>query len=127
SGHADLRRRAGLRKRLQGSFPEGRVHPLAHGISHALGFTQRQSIAFALALAVGIRVALGLAVDADVPVSSATLADTFVMIAMNNPESPLMDSVERRRPGTSLRGYVTRALPHSSAVVVGNRAPHEAR
>src|SRR5437899_5998234 len=116
-----------MRKRLQGSFPEGRVHPLAHGISLALGFTQRQSIAFALALAVGIRVALGLAVDAAVPVSSATLADTFLMLAMNNPESPFMESVERRRPGTSLRGYVTRTLPHSSAIVVANRAPHEPR
>jgi len=103
------------------------VHPLAHGISLALGFTQRQSIAFALALAVGIRVALGLAVDAAVPVSSATLADTFLMLAMNNPESPFMESVERRRPGTSLRGYVTRTLPHSSAIVVANRAPHEPR
>src|SRR5438128_1447027 len=116
-----------MRKRLQGSFPEGRVHPLAHGISLALGFTQRQSIAFALALAVGIRVALGLAVDAAVPVSSATLADTVLMLAMNNPESPFMESVERRRPGTSLRGYVTRTLPHSSAIVVANRAPHEPR
>ena len=49
------------------------------------------------------------------------------MLAMNDPETPFLDSVERRRPGTSLRGYVTRTLPHSSAIVVANRAPHEPR
>jgi trehalose 6-phosphate synthase len=42
-------------------------------------------------------------------------------------ESAFMDSVERRRPGTSMRAYVTRTLPHSSAIVVANRAPHEPR
>ena len=42
-------------------------------------------------------------------------------------ESPFQDSVDRRRPGTSMRGYVTRTLPHSSAIVVANRAPHEPR
>src|SRR3982074_2461395 len=42
-------------------------------------------------------------------------------------ESPFLDSVERRRPGTSMRAYVTRTLPHSSAIVVANRAPHEPR
>src|ERR1700681_1771374 len=42
-------------------------------------------------------------------------------------ESPFLDSVERRRPGTSMRAYVTRTLPHSSAIVVSNRAPHEPR
>jgi trehalose 6-phosphate synthase len=42
-------------------------------------------------------------------------------------ESPFVDSVERRRPGTSMRAYVTRTLPHSSAIVVANRAPHEPR
>src|SRR6202165_5636874 len=42
-------------------------------------------------------------------------------------DSPFMDSVERRRPGTSMRAYVTRTLPHSSAIVVANRAPHEPR
>ena len=41
--------------------------------------------------------------------------------------SPFQESVERRRPGTSMRGYVTRTLPHSSAIVVSNRAPHEPR
>src|SRR6266566_2295674 len=40
-------------------------------------------------------------------------------------ESPFLDSVERRRPGSSMRAYVTRTLPHSSAIVVANRAPHE--
>src|SRR6202049_4378631 len=42
-------------------------------------------------------------------------------------DSPFLDSVERRRPGTSMRAYVTRTLPHSSAIVVANRAPHEPR
>src|SRR5207248_3391476 len=50
-----------------------------------------------------------------------------LMLAVNNTESPFLESVERRKPGTSLRGYVTRTLPHSSAVVVANRAPHEPR
>src|ERR1700680_4347354 len=42
-------------------------------------------------------------------------------------DSPFLDSVERRRPGTSMPAYVTRTLPHSSAIVVANRAPHEPR
>src|SRR5256714_571485 len=42
-------------------------------------------------------------------------------------ESPFLDSVERRRPGSSMRAYVTRTLPHTSAIVVANRAPHEPR
>ncbi len=42
-------------------------------------------------------------------------------------DSPFMESVERRRPGGSMRAYVTRTLPHHSAVVVSNRAPHEPR
>src|SRR4029077_10309086 len=42
-------------------------------------------------------------------------------------DSPFMMSVERRRPGGSMRAYVTRTLPHSSAIVVSNRAPHEPR
>jgi hypothetical protein len=50
-----------------------------------------------------------------------------MVVMSSNPESPFLDSVERRRPGTSLRGYVTRTLPHVSAVVVANRAPHEPR
>ena len=49
------------------------------------------------------------------------------MLAMRNPDPPFLDSVERRRPGTSLRAYVTRTLPHSSTIVVANRAPHEPR
>ncbi len=32
-------------------------------------------------------------------------------------ESPFLESVERRRPGSSLRGYVGRTLPHSSTIV----------
>src|SRR3977135_458725 len=42
-------------------------------------------------------------------------------------DSPFMNSVERRRPGGSMRAYVTRTLPHHSAIVVSNRAPHEPR
>jgi trehalose 6-phosphate synthase len=50
------------------------------------------------------------------------------MLAMStNQELPFLDSVERRRPGTSLRSYVTRTLPHVSPIVVANRAPHEPR
>ena len=53
--------------------------------------------------------------------------EPVVRLAMSTPETPFLDSVERRRPGTSLRAYVTRTLPHSSAIVVANRAPHEPR
>src|SRR5207237_8950816 len=42
-------------------------------------------------------------------------------------DSPFLQSVERRRPGSSMRNYVSRTLPHTSAVVVSNRAPHEPR
>jgi trehalose 6-phosphate synthase len=42
-------------------------------------------------------------------------------------DSPFMNSVERRGPGGSLRAYVMRTLPHHSAIVVSNRAPHEPR
>src|SRR6202163_5144637 len=42
-------------------------------------------------------------------------------------DSPFLDSVDRRRPGTSMRAYVTRPLPHSSALVVATRAPPEPR
>jgi trehalose 6-phosphate synthase len=41
--------------------------------------------------------------------------------------SPFVNSVERRQPGGSMRAYVTRTLPHHSAIVVSNRAPHEPR
>ncbi len=41
--------------------------------------------------------------------------------------SPFMRSVERRRPGGSMRAYVSRTLPNHSAIVVSNRAPHEPR
>ena len=46
---------------------------------------------------------------------------------MSTSEIPFLQSVERRRPGTSLRTYVARTLPHHSAIVVANRAPHEPR
>src|SRR5256885_15437535 len=49
------------------------------------------------------------------------------MLPMSTPQVPFRDSVERRRPGTSLRAYVTRSLPRASAIVVANRAPHEPR
>src|SRR5260370_620358 len=49
------------------------------------------------------------------------------MLAMTSRDPPFLESVERRRPGTSLRDYVPRPLPHSSAIVVANRAPHEPR
>jgi trehalose 6-phosphate synthase len=42
-------------------------------------------------------------------------------------DSPFMQSVERRRPGASMRAYVTRTLPQSSVIVVSNRGPHEPR
>jgi trehalose 6-phosphate synthase len=57
-----------------------------------------------------------------VPVTPAAERDANAMS-----ESPFQDSVERRRPGTSMRAYVTRTLPHNSAIVVANRAPHEPR
>src|SRR3989442_3029443 len=49
------------------------------------------------------------------------------MLPMSTPQVPFLESVERRRPGASLRVYVTRTLPHSSTIVVANRAPHEPR
>src|SRR4029077_11285605 len=42
-------------------------------------------------------------------------------------DSPFMNSVERRRPGGSMRAYFTRTLPELSSIVVSNRAPHEPR
>src|SRR6202521_363169 len=49
------------------------------------------------------------------------------MLGMRTPEedTPFLESADRRRPGTSLRGYLSRALPHASPIVVANRAPHE--
>src|SRR6266481_3172964 len=42
-------------------------------------------------------------------------------------DSPFTRSVDRRRPGGSMRADVSRTLPHHSAIVVSNRAPHEPR
>src|SRR6266852_8514223 len=42
-------------------------------------------------------------------------------------DSPFMRSVERHRPAGSMRADVSRTLPHHSAIVVSNRAPHEPR
>src|SRR3982074_2041724 len=49
------------------------------------------------------------------------------MLPMTMSDSPFVQSVERRRPGTWMPACVTRPLPHSSAIVVSNRAPHEPR
>lgn len=58
---------------------------------------------------------------------SGKLIEDWNPVGTTVSESPFQDSVDRRRPGTSMRGYVTRTLPHSSAIVVANRAPHEPR
>jgi trehalose 6-phosphate synthase len=42
-------------------------------------------------------------------------------------DSPFLASVERRRPGGSMRAYVSRTLPQCSSIVVSNRAPHQPR
>src|ERR1700730_2443066 len=42
-------------------------------------------------------------------------------------DNPFVNSEARRRPGGSMRAYVTRTLPHHSTIVVSNRAPHEPR
>src|SRR5439155_6077032 len=75
------------------------------------------SVAFGLAFGIACRQPAGR--------GAATFSE--LMLAMRNPDPPFLDSVERRRPGTSLRAYVTRTLPHSSTIVVANRAPHEPR
>src|ERR1700694_2766839 len=51
------------------------------------------------------------------------------MLGMRTPEedTPFLESADRRRPGTSPRGYVSRTLAHASTLVVANRAPHEPR
>src|SRR5205823_4785607 len=59
--------------------------------------------------------------------SGGPAAISELMLAMRSPETPFLDSVERLGPGSSLRAYVTRTLPHSSTIVVANRAPHEPR
>src|SRR6266567_1212610 len=40
---------------------------------------------------------------------------------------PLITSISRTTPASSLRAYVTRTLPDCSPIVVSNRAPHEPR
>jgi len=49
------------------------------------------------------------------------------MSIINENQSAFLESVERRRPGGSMKAYVSRTLPHCSAIVVSNRAPHEPR
>ena len=115
---------------------------------------QRYAVAFSNCLAVAQRVALRepVALAVAVPILSGepiTVAPAFASSNSNSngatvnsavlstrgaqgdtlamSESVFQDSVERRRPGTSMRAYVTRTLPHSSAIVVANRAPHEPR
>ena len=40
-------------------------------------------------------------------------------------ERPIITSISRATPASSLRAYVTRTLPDTSPIVVSNRAPHE--
>jgi trehalose 6-phosphate synthase len=105
------------------------VHPDAAAFGVAFRVAERITVSLAVELAIGI--AVGVTVEQAVATSCIAISSTFtvavLMVAMDATESPFLDSVERRRPGTSLRGYVTRTLPHSSAIVVANRAPHEPR
>src|SRR5207237_9384 len=123
-------RSPGLQRRLAGSVPAGRLHPdpVAFFIAEPVAVAERAAVRPALGPAVdtsdGIGPGVALAVRATDAIAPAL---TELMLAMNDPETPFLDSVERRRPGTSLRGYVTRTLPHSSAIVIANRAPHEPR
>src|SRR5207245_5896614 len=116
-----------LGQRHQSPVPARRLHRIAHAVivtadpvAQRLAFDAAERVAFHRPLAVPLAQPVSVT-----PGTSA--AHTLVMLVMNEPDSPFLDSVERRRPGTSLRGYVTRTLPHSSATVVANRAPHEPR
>ena len=40
-------------------------------------------------------------------------------------ERPVITSIHRTVPASSLRAYVSRTLPECSPIVVSNRAPHE--
>ncbi len=42
-------------------------------------------------------------------------------------ERPIITSLLRTSPASSLRAYVARTLPDCSPIVVSNRAPHEPR
>src|ERR1700730_11388123 len=42
-------------------------------------------------------------------------------------ERPVITSIARSTPASSLRAYVARTLPDCSPIVVSNRAPHEPR
>jgi len=125
-----------VRRRPSGSVPAGGLHVAdAFGISEPLAQRESDRTAFRAAvdspLSLALGVATGLAttgVAVRQPGASggpATISE--LMLAMRSPETPFLDSVERRRPGSSLRAYVTRTLPHSSTIVVANRAPHEPR
>src|SRR5205823_2714457 len=126
---AAVGREGRLRQRPAGPVPARRLHRLAQALGLAEHVAQRQPLALGVAVrfAVGSAIAIAIAEAVSVPLAAGTQPAGRVMLAMNNPESPFLESVERRRPGTSLRGYVTRTLPHSSAIVVANRAPHEPR
>src|SRR5579864_8300341 len=132
-----LGRRARMRRRLAGSVPAGRVHRL----TSAVGLAQRDGLAVSLAVDPSDDPAF----EPSVAVPGAdTFAGTIAFAGLiavagrvterqgfavmrDVTETPFAESVERRRPGASLRAYVTRTLPHSSAIVVANRAPHEPR
>jgi trehalose 6-phosphate synthase len=89
------------------------------------------SVTFCIAVAVDASVTLDTAFD---PSFTDSIAVAFSIseaehgpVSATMADSPFLESVERRRPGTSMRAYVMRTLPHSSAIVVANRAPHEPR
>ncbi|TMC84977.1 MAG: trehalose-6-phosphate synthase [Chloroflexi bacterium] len=123
-------------RRLARPVPAGRLHRFAVAVVVSQPVAVRKSLCssvgpaldpplgLAVGLAVGASITIGLSFTRACP-ATTTVAE--LMLAMRSSETPFLDSVERRRPGTSLRGYVMRTLPHSSAIVVANRAPHEPR
>ncbi|TMB76403.1 MAG: hypothetical protein E6J46_11795 [Chloroflexi bacterium] len=80
--------------------------PVAFFIAEPVAVAERAAVRPALGPAVdtsdGIGPGVALAVRATDAIAPAL---TELMLAMNDPETPFLDSVERRRPGTSLRGY----------------------
>src|SRR5689334_7976639 len=122
-----------MRRRLAGPVPAGRVHDVAEAFVVTDRLPEQQSVGVAVGLAVRLagRFAVALGAGIGVATTTATFAVTsalpILMLQMSTPESAFLDSVERRKPGTSLRGYVTRTLPTSSPIIVANRAPHVPR
>ena len=99
----------------------GAFHPLSVAIRQpdptgiAFRVAQLPAVAFSRTNANASGIAVGSSAITGAP---GGVTHTHVAGAENMSESPFLDSVERRRPGTSMRAYVTRTLPHSSAVVV---------